>query len=161
MKSTPCKLILRWTLIARKSSWLNIYWFQGFIISTTLQMFWKDAHVCSVGKWNVTPLFGHFGGRVGILYFYRSLLSREGSPLSLFVGSCSLFATSTVCVHACRPEGLPKGLQSVNLWGNCKLQFRNAFMSFFLQFTCNKTFDTLHYVVSTYLPLYLLGCFNG
>ena len=25
----------------------------------------------------------------------------------------------------------------------------------------NKTLDTLHNVVSTYLPLYLLGCFNG
>ena len=51
------------------------------------------------------PLLGNFGGREGIYRFLQSPIP-EGSPLSLVVGSCSLFATSTVCVHACRPEGL-------------------------------------------------------
>ena len=35
--------------------------------------------------WNVTPLLGDFGGRVGFCVFYRALLSRE-SPLSLQAG---------------------------------------------------------------------------
>ena len=52
-------------------------------------------------------LLGDFGGRVGIYRFLQSpTIPRRLPPLSLFVGSCSLFATSTMCVHACRPEGL-------------------------------------------------------
>ena len=50
-------------------------------------------------------------GELDFIYFLRALLSRESPPLSLFVGIFSFFAPSVVGVHACRPEGLPEGMQ--------------------------------------------------
>ena len=43
-------------------------------------------------KWNVTPLLGHFGGRVGIYRFLQSPPIPKGSPLSFVVGSYTLFS---------------------------------------------------------------------
>ena len=62
-------------------------------------------------KWNVMPLLGDFDMRVGIYKFLQSPPIRRRLPSLLFVGSCSLLATSTVCLHAYRPKGLPEGLQ--------------------------------------------------
>ena len=62
--------------------------------------------------------------------FYRALLSREGSPLSFVVGSCALFATSTVCVHACRPEGLPEELQTAMSAGRHMGEVQYSYGSF-------------------------------
>ena len=59
-------------------------------------------------QWNVTPLLGHFGGRVGICSFYR-LLCLWCSPLSLsflLIPLSFLFPLGG-CVYACRPEGYP------------------------------------------------------
>ena len=67
--------------------------------------------------WNVKPLIGDFGGRVRIYSFFTEPYYPMKAPLSLVVGSCSLFATSTVCVHACRPKSLPEGLQLVQAHG--------------------------------------------
>ena len=50
-------------------------------------------------------------GEKEFIDFYRALLSRQCSPLSLVGGIFSLFVSSTVCMHTCRPKGLPEGLQ--------------------------------------------------
>ena len=50
-------------------------------------------------------------GEKGFIDFYRALLPLECSPLAFFVGIFSLVVTSTVCMHACSPRGLPKDLQ--------------------------------------------------
>ena len=50
-------------------------------------------------------------GEQDLNFLYRALLSSEGSPLSLSRSLLSLLFTLEGCVHACRPEGLPEGLQ--------------------------------------------------
>ena len=57
-------------------------------------------------KWNVTPLLGHFGGRVKI---YRFLQSPPIPPLSFVVGSYTLFSVF-MRVNAClQARGLALG----------------------------------------------------
>ena len=43
-------------------------------------------------KWNVTPLLGDFGGRVGFYIFFTKLYYPVKAPLSRFVPHCSLFS---------------------------------------------------------------------
>ena len=66
-------------------------------------------------QWNVTLLrhsLATLEGEKDFIFFYNALLSSEGSPLSLSPSLLSLFLFSLGrCVHACRPEGLPEGLQ--------------------------------------------------
>ena len=52
---------------------------------------WENLMECYATHWRL-------GGRAGFYIFYRALLSRECSLLSLFVGIFSLFAPSTMCV---------------------------------------------------------------
>ena len=50
------------------------------------------------------------------IVFDRAVLSFEGSPLSLVVGSCSFFATSTVCMIL-QARGLAQGTaMSAGTW---------------------------------------------
>ena len=44
-------------------------------------------------------------GEQEFIVFYRAILSQEGSPLSLAVGSCSLFVPSPVCLHSLQSLG--------------------------------------------------------
>ena len=44
-------------------------------------------------EWNVMPLLGYFGGRVGICSFYRALLCLWCSTLSLSPSLLSLFCS--------------------------------------------------------------------
>ena len=60
-------------------------------------------------KWNVPPLFGDFGGRPGIFYFFIGPSFSFNAPSLFICYTFFSFFTSNVCMHACSPEGLPKG----------------------------------------------------
>ena len=76
----------------------------------------KQSHHCSenqVIKWNVTPLFDHFGGREGIYSFFIEPSFAFGALLSLSLSPSLLSFLFPLggCVQACRPKGLLEGLQ--------------------------------------------------
>ena len=60
------------------------------------------GHKTNRTKWNIMPLLGDFGGRVGIYSFFRALLSLECSLLSLFV---TIFFIFSLQVCACMLAG--------------------------------------------------------
>ena len=120
----------------RERSWLFLGTIQWFL--TTAQEItiahWafiksslKNSNVStSQVKWNVTPLIGDFGGRVGINIFLQSPLIPRMLPSLFICRDFSLFVPLTVCVHACRSKGLLKGLQWVHAPGEVQKKIKKC-----------------------------------
>ena len=114
---------------------------------STIQLFFAMGHGDPSNwnlttQWNVTPLLGDFGGRVGINRFLLSPPIPRMLPFLFICGDFfSLFVPSTVCMHTCRPKDLPEGLQWVHALGEVPKKRKNRRVWNYNSLICYKFFE--------------------